>query len=476
MSARFDLIKRYEIEKLIKSTDFNSKNHVFTPSDFNPFFHSDETSYLTAIKCLISAPDKNHAILVDNIECHLCGTSHNIYFDGKEKYAESECTTKKEAYSVTIPVPSGILVVSDFLGYFLNLPDRDINKYHGLVATTHDYAKQNYFHSFVGNTCPSIIQKNKQHVKIGNFATNTKSYKGFVSTDVWWTTAVDFEILKNTYIKHNAIEAFQSLIEENCVLIYVTPGTYECTSYYPAFHTQQNLYNEFKLIDKKVVYNTSEENYSEKTLLECYLETKYISLYPHFSNFLNYLFSGYNYSEHSWIPKEDKDYDPVYYYNKIESYQFESFQSSHFYSIVPVFSGWFLPNIISYQKEIELRKYSTLYEYECNYETLCYILMFYKNFLENPSILKNENNLKEVHIILDMAYTNLKQRNLLKTCEKFFNDLDLNIINEFHPKFYKQVDDIYNSIEWYFVQEHLIMDKNTWKNIFIDDQFDKDKK
>lgn len=159
-----------------------------------------------------------------------------------------KCFNEEEVY-VDITIPSGELLFSDWPehGYelfgHLDNHSKSININAGIAQRIENYANENIIHFFVSNTSPDIEQKNndlyigrsaydeEDDILIG-FAEGTKEV-GRISTELWWTTAID----RLTYLKA-ATEKFgdergfamtEEAKQNAHAIVHVDPGKYRLT-------------------------------------------------------------------------------------------------------------------------------------------------------------------------------------------------------------------------------------------------------
>ena len=176
--------------------------------------------------------------------CFKCGEYLNYFLEGEELVPDHPNTCyNEEEMSVTIKVPTGQLMISDWyeegkevIGH-LDDYDRDIQSRLGKVKRTMDYAKENIAHFYVGNSSPTVFQKDSGLLfgSMGYDGGSGARETGFVCTDLWWVTVCDYTVYEKIAIEKHGEEKGKQLAElakENAdVNIQVEPGTYKLTYY-----------------------------------------------------------------------------------------------------------------------------------------------------------------------------------------------------------------------------------------------------
>ena len=194
--------------------------------------------------------------------CGECGKDVNWIFDGqtisvinKNKQDNFICPESGgiQSWKVFLNIPSGKIVFgNDFRGL---VPEGNANRYVNyeceIRSTTYDYIDQQMFHSFVGNTCPSVFVDNND-ITVGNFYDDEPLEQepisgtniGSVCTDLWWVSAMDQDL----YIKLSDDKGVSSENRERNVdcTAEVDPGMYEITCYRKTEDT--NVFVKFKKV------------------------------------------------------------------------------------------------------------------------------------------------------------------------------------------------------------------------------------
>lgn len=129
-------------------------------------------------------------------------------------YSRVGPTPAEDVIKVTIPAPSGKLLVADWFrfegGVFSNIVDSDENNFdintgHGRQKKTEHYAREHGFLSIcVGNTSPGVFRR-KDHDLLGSSdgelpSAVTGEEVASVCTDLWWATIIDEEVLRRMVI------------------------------------------------------------------------------------------------------------------------------------------------------------------------------------------------------------------------------------------------------------------------------------
>jgi hypothetical protein len=148
--------------------------------------------------------------------CGECGKSYSITFDGKlfkfHTNGGEPCEYAggvKDWKTPQIEIPSGVLVVAnDFRNLaFKRMPDRYINDKIECFRTADDYAEVGIFHSFVGNSCPGLYEKDgvitvanppwdEETFEPDNSAFDVGEQKASVCTDLWWWSGMDKDLYR----------------------------------------------------------------------------------------------------------------------------------------------------------------------------------------------------------------------------------------------------------------------------------------
>lgn len=415
--------------------------------------------------------------------CRHCDQEHIFYFNGNKIWIKEDCLDDSP-FTVSIPVPSGKLVIANDLREYFSSPDANVNTFSGLKFETEEYSKEYMFFSNVGNTSPSFAFKesnknNKDFLEFGNWQTEvynseTKTFTdidnyhsnnilGSVCTDLWWFCAIDYDILKEKYKQLNKLKEFEDLIKKETV-IDVKKGWYDCTSFYPSNYKEYNYDNDFvfsnmvwakeiedsfKIEFTKDKLKTEKEGIMNHPLINNSVDTEYASIRPSFSVLLADKFtSSFHYwdseAKNIWfkdVPFTTKDEnDEMKYTNYIEElnkvHSFDNiFSDMEFYNNIPVFKE---KEFMAAYPESHFEHHSIsdmnyggwigiCYPYDIDTKELAFNLLIFKNLYlhkENEKIVKSTTDFEsKVIFTLNMAYTNMKARNLKEEIVGIFKEL-----------------------------------------------------
>lgn len=135
--------------------------------------------------------------------CYVCGCSVKFTLNNRTLTADSDCKYPNGYPDIefTINVPSGKIVYgNDFRNQFQLIGNWYVNYISDVARCIQDYAKINFAHCDVGNTCPGIYKVNGRNDKfwVGtkeesgrNPIANSKRIGG-ICTDLWWTSMADY--------------------------------------------------------------------------------------------------------------------------------------------------------------------------------------------------------------------------------------------------------------------------------------------
>lgn len=263
-------LARTFIENLINQKDFkfDCPHH----SNLKHFFETDKEQFINYVVNNISLnflrnenPEIEDIIMSSDNYCFNCDawlsyrfTKNSMIpfkYNGKEFVdARDECYEVKE-FSVEIAVPSGRIILVDWpvhgketlcdLDVEENGHTASINSTKGTFLRSNKYAERNIMHFFVGNTSPSVYQKDEV-IYIGKTGyseedddipmVSDSEYVGSVCTDLWWVTAFDYEIYKKLVLErigeNNELDDAYAKNEWGNVQLNVKPGVYKCTNYF----------------------------------------------------------------------------------------------------------------------------------------------------------------------------------------------------------------------------------------------------
>ena len=166
-------------------------------------------------------------------KCNTCGKK--VYFDmlpkGKIIRAQKRCRYPR-GYPVIktyLKIPSGEILFDNNLREYFPKKHKNrisINYTHGVALESKAYARSGMAYHFTGNSSPSIIKLDNEHLQIGNGLDGKKV--GSICTDLWWYCAVD---RKDFEIKSGK-KAKEYKKEYGVTIVKVRPGLYETTGLY----------------------------------------------------------------------------------------------------------------------------------------------------------------------------------------------------------------------------------------------------
>lgn len=155
---------------------------------------------------------------------------------------------------LVIPMPSGTLLVSDWFSnedfckithdLLENTPSMESAE--GCAERTRRLASIGVAHVYAGNTCPDIFL-DEERLILGHLHEryqDTGQHKGAVTTDLWWITMVDKQVLIDLLARNTSIEQARAEVEEmiQCqdspiISIQLDPGQYHlyCAGLYEQF-------------------------------------------------------------------------------------------------------------------------------------------------------------------------------------------------------------------------------------------------
>ena len=247
--------------------------------------------------------------------CFTCGeTRLKIEVQGNDIKFLTPCAYPEgyPEYRVQINIPSGkIIFGNDFrdlfeeerIHYSLTAPK-------GQRLISEAYAELEMFHFIVGNTCPHVFQfeNGEIHIARGNYKKDSYDFpdedwedyapaeydKGSICTDLWWYSAMDYELFKKLHFeKYDKIPELNSVFE---FVLDVEPGLYEATGRYHLIEEEPGeklLYSVIKRVGeckdkKKDKYRNLIEfiDESAENTIQVALSA-YPSLYPDRNSYLN---------------------------------------------------------------------------------------------------------------------------------------------------------------------------------------------
>jgi len=180
-----------------------------------------------------------HSIRCGTTQCFVCGEYLEISPVGNDRYVLDKPCRVPGGYKeikIKLNIPSGKLVIANDLRNLVDgCPDYYINYDEDKVLTSLAYADLGMFHTFLGNTCPRVIQKSTTKLAILSPAYDEENYDdtelagevGEICTDLWWWCGMDYNYYKQQCKKYGyAEDLFNHFIVE------LEPGCYEATDYH----------------------------------------------------------------------------------------------------------------------------------------------------------------------------------------------------------------------------------------------------
>lgn len=254
------LVKQYfsEISSNMQNIEIETShniglNYYKKENDKKGFERSFKNIFSLAVFISLSTNEKVVYPIKGIFTCWNCGQNVKLLFDGKKIYEEEVLSCFNDrVYSFDIQVPSGKLLLNDWIAYgneIFGEQNENVNYLIGKYNQSKNYAKFNCLHMFVGNTCPKVMQNgNTIYIENPGYIEETdeevftdKSFvkKGYICTDLWWTTGIDLEyyygLLNFTFGKDMRRNKNVRDTINNGVVLNVEPGKYRCTSYYDTF-------------------------------------------------------------------------------------------------------------------------------------------------------------------------------------------------------------------------------------------------
>lgn len=216
------------------------------------------------------------------VRCTQCGHRVKFTLVSKTEYIlslDDEMLTKCPVISLDwnfeIPVPSGKLIIANnlrrvFPKEMTRVADEcSLGNKLGMWNHTNEYAKLKMIYAYVGNTSPSFFQ-DKNRIVFTNvceddyYDENTDTvnyaaagiggeYKGYVCTDLWAVTAMDYSTFIKTatqYLKLGDIVAYMN--EYDYTILDVEPGVYKFDPVYSHLDNEDDEYNCHMLVIERL--------------------------------------------------------------------------------------------------------------------------------------------------------------------------------------------------------------------------------
>lgn len=182
--------------------------------------------------------------------CSMCGEFIYYTYNDNKFIAKTKQCFEQTPYSVELEFPTGTLILADRLEYageLLTHLEEKCGRLHSEKAIrlrSEVYAEHNVVHFFVGNTCPRVNQL-PNGFSVGRIGLGEEDEEipfdegveaGYICTDLWWVTAVDFQDYERLAIEKFGEEEGKRVAAEakECahVVLQVEPGRYRCDYYW----------------------------------------------------------------------------------------------------------------------------------------------------------------------------------------------------------------------------------------------------
>jgi len=223
-------------------------------------FKNGEESFIKALDhSLRWVMPGDEEIITSKEYCFACGERIEYTLQGSSFIPNESSCFQQTMVEVTIPIPSGVLLLDDWLGDASTVLDhldkgQDINCQKGTALRVTDYAGGDVIHFYVGNNSPQVYE----HDGVLYFGRDTLdeednsiplvndgNLKGRVTTDLWWVTGCDRDVYEQLAISKFGEKRGREVVatvEEKCdVVVHVEPGTYKL-KYFLIHNGEENLY------------------------------------------------------------------------------------------------------------------------------------------------------------------------------------------------------------------------------------------
>lgn len=441
--------------------DIDVKGHAFDRSgwfvtydllDIQPIVNKNKTeltrTLTAAMNHLIYNPNPEHAFACCNQTCSICGKEVPIYFDGDKIFIKDECEEKFGEYSFDIAVPSGLICFENDLREYFPSTDYYVNHFYGVKNTTRDYAKYGMFHPFVGNNSPIVVKRRNGTIEIGRFAG-----KNYISTDLWWVSACDAQILQKRVEMKG--QTWTDAKDFCSFTVKVKPGVYRCTTR-PLTRDVQDPYCKMELISEEIpedmvfwgnLNNVDNKNESFDSYKD-YLNSAHFDLFQTFKDYISF----YNISEsdrgdnsQAWF---QYDFDEQKFENEILS-KYPNIDEMNFSEIenIPVFSspcGIYTKKLDKDKNPYDEFSLSTstvmrFRRYAQHFTVYAYILVYAWSILKNNEV--QEKDVNQIKRIVALCLINLKERGLLNKALSWLENIREEIEKEpKHPQIAKRFE------------------------------------
>jgi len=158
-------------------------------------------------------------------QCYYCGAT-DFATDGSHIIALSPCQ-HPDGFDLTIrlDIPSGRMIIGNDFRPEFDVADQlahDINTPKGIINTIKELEADKAAHFFVGSSSPGVYQTGENQFMVASLSAEDELKEAdkevaFVSTELWWVTAVDGDEYDQRGCSYDADE------------VLVQPGTYVFT-------------------------------------------------------------------------------------------------------------------------------------------------------------------------------------------------------------------------------------------------------
>lgn len=448
-------------------------------------FNKEEKEYiLTLLKKVLNGEPVNAFPILKIAKhngCSNCQEEFVLWIDHEKVFTKDFCSVMKRPIEVMIPVPSGKLVVENDLREYFTESNFNVNTFHGTKQTTVEYAEEHFFHAFVGNSCPGykyldkdeqsglfIGQINEEDEDTFDIIEDPDSL-GYICTDLWWFSIVDLEILKK-----RAEMLDLSLNLNSLEVIDIKPGMYKSTSFFPITGYDNKKYATMEYVgevDTDIIDDIKIKRFEDKDdgsimkhwIIERIEEEEYANLRPSLSTLLwdnsftletskkkeNWF--PYEYSEHKTGQVDSKGHDIYTGYMTIvkgEKDFLNILDDKEFFESFPLFdkdyfmlskpeSHFKYHSLDWYPRENTFPWAAAYYPYDEDVRILLLNILFAKSMLEyrnTESMFEHfhgedsepELVTEKLYFTMNMAYTNIVERNLKHIAEELILEIKEN--------------------------------------------------
>jgi hypothetical protein len=143
-----------------------------------------------------------------SLGCFHCGKEVTVERVGQKKseyQTSTDCVSPRalRPFDVKLQVRSGKIVFANDMRDFIGREARvkaenagSIESVVGIKKVIKSFEKEGLVHFLVGNSCPSIYQRKDGSLRVAPDALEGAKKVGWVCTDLWWVSAMDFNVAK----------------------------------------------------------------------------------------------------------------------------------------------------------------------------------------------------------------------------------------------------------------------------------------